>query len=333
MLGSQPFVYVVQLNRFYSMPLLLLALTMTVMWLPGHPVLMLVATAILTVLTVLSHNITIAFFGLAFLAALAAFVVGRAPWRLVLRSGVALAVSGIVYVAYLRPIISGWSSTGNPTPVLVSYAAYLGVPTLALALFGASLVLLGREGARAMTWWLLIFAGSFCVFFVAQFNFNPRYFLFFFTAAWVLAAHAMSHIAGRLGRGLAGGAWYACVAVLLLPGLMSHFQDGSRHDYRRAAAVVVGQAQPGEQVLSDDAETISYYLPDDLRQRLLVRTKVRPSDLPASSFLLVARSNAWMPQPQYADRRLGLLAEISTRRFDQFSHVLRVYRVAAAESP
>ena len=327
---SQPYVYVAQLNRFYSMPLMMLFLTLAAMWVPRGG-LMLLLTGVSAALTVLSHNITVAVFGLAFLAAVPLYLIGRLPARVVWRSGAALAVSLGLYFFYVRPLIAGWNSTGNPTPVLVSYVAHLGVPTVALALLGSALVLLGRDLRRTaepvLEWWILMFAGGFCVFLVADFNFNPRYFVFFFPAAWMLAAHAVMVVARALGRGIAGAAWYAAVAVMLLPALVSHYQDGSRHNYERAAAVVLEQAGPDEPVLSDDAETISYYLPGDLRRRLLVRTKV--TEPPLSSFLLVARSNAWGLQPRYRNRYVTVLAEISTRRFDQFSHVLRVYRVSA----
>jgi len=288
------------------------------------------ATAILAGLTVLSHNITVAVFGVAFIAAAAMFVLGWVPSRLLIRSGAALAVSLLLYVAYIRPLVAGWHSTGNPTPVLVSYAAHLGIPTLALAFLGGALALIDRGDRRHMAWWLLMVAGGFCVFLLADFNFNPRYFVFFFPPAWILAAHGMAVVARRIGHRAHGAVWYTSVALLLLPGLLSHYQDGSRHDYRGAAATVVDRARPGEPILSDDAETISYYLPADLRRRLFVRTKV--TEPPSSSFLLVARSNAWMPQPSYHGRRLDLLSEISHRRFDQFSHILRVYRVGPAGS-
>jgi len=75
---------------------------------------------------------------------------------------------------------------------------------------------------------------------------NPRYFLFLLPAVWVLAAHAMEVIARKLGSASVGAAWYACVALLLVPNLASHFQDGSRHDYREAAAVVAAHAEPGQ---------------------------------------------------------------------------------------
>ena len=102
----------------------------------------------------------------------------------------------------------------------------------------------------------------------------------------------------------------------------------SLDDYRSAAAVLQGSATQGQPILSDDAETISYYLPQDLRRNLLVRTKVTKP--PVGEFFMVARSNAWTPLPQIPGRRLDLLSEIYARRYDQFSHMLRVYRIAPA---
>ncbi len=113
---------------------------------------------------------------------------------------------------------------------------------------------------------------------------------------------------------------------MLLPNLLSHYQDGSRHDYRRAAAVLMTNAQQDQPILSDDAETISYYLPANLKRNLVVKTKVRK--FPTAEFFLVVRSNAWTALPQIPGRQLHLMSEIYARRFDQFSHILRVYRIA-----
>jgi hypothetical protein len=77
--------------------------------------------------------------------------------------------------------------------------------------------------------------------------------------------------------------------------------------------------------LSDDAETISYYLPPNLRTVLQVRTKV--TTYPRSQFFVVYRMNAWSPLPRIPGRRMDLVAQISRRRFDHFSHILRVFRV------
>ena len=71
---SQLFIYLVPLNRFYSLPQLLLTLTLAVVCLPWGGRWMILATAGLSVLSVLSHNMTMAVFGLAFLAAWPAYL-------------------------------------------------------------------------------------------------------------------------------------------------------------------------------------------------------------------------------------------------------------------
>jgi hypothetical protein len=328
--GSQTFIYLVQLDRFYSLPLLLTTVTLALMWIPWGRIAPLVAIAVLTLLCALSHNITVPLFALTFIASCAAYIIGRVPSTLVVRSGVAALVSVLVYFIYLVPLVSGWNSTGNPTPVLVSFVAHAGIPTIALAVLGGWISLVRPGEGRLMIWWTLVFVGSLCLLQVTHISWNPRYFLFFLPAAWLLAAHAMASVARSLNYRSVGLAWYGCVALLLLPNLLSHFQDGSRHDYRQAAAVLQQHVQD-QPILSDDAETISYYLPPTLRANLYVRTKVK--EMPASAFYLVARSNAWMPQPVIGRRRIDLVAEIYRRRFDQFSHILRVYRVAANGEP
>jgi len=328
---SQPFVYLAQLNRFYSMPLLLLTLALAAIWAPGRGWLMAGATVVLTVLAVLSHNMTMAVLVLAFMAAVPAFVLGHAPLRVVWRSGLAASVGLGLYVFYIRPLVAGWHSTGNPTPVLISFAAHAGIPTLALASLGGWFSVARRSEGRSMFWWSLMFLGSFFVFQLTDIGWNPRYFLFFMPAMWVLAAYSAEQVARSVGAGWTGAVWYAVVALLLAPGILSHFQDGSRHDYRQAAAVLRDAAQGEQPILSDDAETISYYLPEAVRRRLFVRTKV--TALPDTEFFLVVRANAWMAQPRAPDRRVDLLAEIGRRRYDHFSHVLRVYRVSSGRQP
>jgi hypothetical protein len=322
--GSQLFVYLAQLDRFYALPLLLMMATLILMWVPGRaPVY--AAIAVLTALSVLSHNVTLITFGLAFGASILMFLLGRVSMELPLKSGLALAVAGVIYVVYLVPIVRGWTSTGNPTPVLVSFAAQLGIPILALALLGGWFAITRRD-SPAVIWALLIFVAGLCTFELPTIQWNPRYFVFFFPVAWVLTAYAMEHIAQRAGSPLNGLAWYACVVVLLAPGMLSHYVDGSRHNYRDAAQILVDRDQSGDPILSDDAETISYYLPEKLRHNLFVRTKV--TRVPDSTFYLVARMNAWAPLPVVRGREMELLGEIYHRRFDQFSHILRVYRVS-----
>ncbi len=325
--GSQLFIYLAQLDRFYALPVLLMIATLVLMWV-GSAAFVYVAIVVLTALSVLSHNVTLVVFGLAFGASVLLYLLGRVSIDVPSKSAVALATAGSIYVFYLRPIVRGWNSTGNPTPVLVSFAAQLGIPILALALFGGWLILSRRDSAPVL-WSLLIFAAGLCTLQLPTIQWNPRYFVFFLPAAWVLSAYAMEHVARRIGLSLSGAAWYGAVVLLLAPSMLSHYVDGTRHNYRQAAAILLEQDRSADPILSDDAETISYYLPDKLKHNLFVRTKA--TSFPASTFYLVARMNAWAPLPIIPGRQMELLGEIYHRRFDQFSHILRVYRVSPIE--
>src|SRR5262249_10942748 len=86
---GQAFGYLSQVDRFYSMPLLLLLLTFATIAIPRGGMTMIVVAAMLAALSVLSHNIIVPVFVLAFLAACVAYVFGRVSTQVVLRSGAA----------------------------------------------------------------------------------------------------------------------------------------------------------------------------------------------------------------------------------------------------
>lgn len=326
-LGSPMFVLLAQVNRFYAMPLLLLTTTLVVIAVPGGGPVRLAAAVALAAVTSLSHNITVAVFGFTSVALVGAHLVGHTERAAAVRGVAAAGVTTVLYLSYIRPLVHGWASTGNPTPPLISFAAHSGVVVLGLALFALWLLVTRVERDRSLTWWALLLGASLVFLPIAPVSWNPRYFVFFMPALWVLAAHGVEFLAARCGYGLAGLGVYGLAGLLLAPGLLSHYQDGSRHDYRRAAEVLASHSDGRAPILSDDAETISYYLPLALRDHVTVRTKVTTP--PATEFFLVTRANAWAPLPTYPDRKVELLAEISRRRFDQFSHIVRVFRIGA----
>jgi hypothetical protein len=156
---------------------------------------------------------------------------------------------------------------------------------------------------------------------------NPRYGLLFMPPLFVLAALGVDYIACMLPSTPFRIAWFCCVGLLLLPKLASHYQDGSRHDFRTAASVVANNAHEGQSVVSNWPETLQYYLPEQAG----IRVEWLQSILPESDFIAVISSNAWEPVFQPTDRQVRVLAEIRKRRFDEQSHIVRVYQVTAAK--
>jgi hypothetical protein len=62
-----------------------------------------------------------------------------------------------------------------------------------------------------MAWSALMLVGSLCFLQLTGMTWNPRYFLFFMPALWILAAYAMERVAHRFEYRSAAAAWYGCV--------------------------------------------------------------------------------------------------------------------------
>jgi hypothetical protein len=330
--GSQFLVWMAQYNRFYTFAMLFVVLALTAIWARTFSPLLAVLTAVLTAMAVLSHNLLVVVFGLAFVSASAGFVFGFVPRPVVLRSGIAAGVSALLYVFYLRPIMQGWVSGGTGgTNVLVSFVAQVGIPTLALAGFGTAAALASSEGRQALGWWVLLLAGS--LLFIACSplylpSWNPRYGILFMAPVWVLAAYAVEFIGRRMPSRALTVAVYGLVALLLLPKLASHYQDGSRHDFRQAAGIVKASARGENTVLCNWPETLEYYLPGSTG--LTVHNWEIGRPVPPETCLIVESSNAWLPPVRLSGRSVELLAQVSKRRFDEQSHVISIYRVGPA---
>jgi len=336
--GSQLLVWLSQQNRYYTTATLFLAIATMAIWseLPGWK--MIVATGVAALLAVFSHNLLVVAFGLGMVAAMVCYPLGWVPGRVALRAAVAGVLGAVVYVGYVRPIAGDWTGVGFAwTDPFRSFIAHVGVPTLALAGLGSAIALLDREERPTMAWWSVLTAGT--ILFVAITPWimpvwNPRYALLFVLPLWMTGALGMEYVARRLPSRRQAAVWYGCVAVLLAPKLVSHYLDGSRHDYRLAAAVVAEHLEPGQTVCANMELQTKYYLSRNLRPR--VRFWTPDMRLPGESCLVVLGTNIWDPPPAFDGRPVEVVAQIARRRYDEVSHVVRVYRVsgkAEASSP
>ena len=332
MVGGQLLVWLGQQNRFYTPAALLLMATLAAVWSRRDGWWLVPAAAGLAVLAVLAHNFTFVVFGIYFIAACLTYPLGWLPRPVFVRLGAVAAATGLLYGLYLRPILAqykgGWTTD---TPVAVSFAAQVGLPVLALALLGAWAALVQPEERRRMGWWGVALAGV--LLFVLVYRrlmpaWNPRYSLMLMPPLWVLAAYGLERLARGLGSP-AGLGVYACAGLLLLPKLLSHYQDGTRYDFRGAARMVAEQARPDQAILSNWPVNLRVYLPPELKPRLEDwEENGRP--LPESEFYLVAFGNTWFPAPRFPGRRTEAVGEVVRRRFDEQSFAARVYRVSAA---
>ncbi|HPP52969.1 MAG TPA: hypothetical protein PK777_08475, partial [Thermoguttaceae bacterium] len=163
------------------------------------------------------------------------------------------------------PIAGNWTGAGLTwAPPWASFTAHVGMPTLALALLGsAAALVVGKERRQMAVWAGLTLAVLIFVLLAPRLMpvWNPRYSLLWVLPLWITGALAVETVGAALVQwacpsaeqardALAGKnrqflsgilllGCYGCVALLLAPKWASHWIDGTRHDYRQAASLVV----------------------------------------------------------------------------------------------
>lgn len=327
---SQCFVWLVQQNRFYSMAMLFLAISLATVWSKSEKQLLFaLLCAVSTVLAVLTHNLLAVVFWIGGIAAGMCLLLGFIPKAVGVRALLAAVVAFFTYLFYLRPLMTGWVSGGTGgTNGLVSFAAQLGIPTIALAAAGIAWSLRTLPKPDGLAWWFLVLLGGMAFVGLSPVlmgNWNARYALLFMFPFWVFAAYAVEQVAMRLEGSWHRIAWYACIVILLMPKLMSHFRDGERHDFRAAASSVAALMEGNETVYSNHPFTLEYYL----RQyhSLKVERWNRATMGKRPSGFVVQATNAFTPLLRVPQCDSDLVAEIVTRRFDEQTHVIQIYRV------
>lgn len=324
MAGSQTLVWLSQQNRFYSLALIWTTLAFVASALDDEGPLYDVLAALCAVAAVLSHNLTLVVFVLAAAAGVGAWLIGAIPMRAARRLLVAAAVTSLTYLVYLRPLITGWltGGTGGTAPI-ISFVAQTGIVPVALAAFGCwYAITTPREGW--LRWWGLVLVLDVLFVTTAPWtlkNWNPRYALFFMPPVWVLGAAGVEVVAESL-RPQLRPLWILAVFGLLLPKLGSHFIDGSRHDFRSAAQIIARDA-PDVEVMSDWPGELQYYLQPLTGQK----ARYFEQRVPDSPVVVALGTNAWEPPLTIPGRTVRLLGQVARRRFDEQSHVVRVYLV------
>jgi hypothetical protein len=333
MVGSPLFLALTQQNRYYATAILFqlvatAALFSTAPRRGATGVLLALGCSLLALLT---HNLLLVYFGLGAAAALVGYWLGWLPRAVPVRFLVVTLVGLALYLLYLGPTLKAWNEFGEPRglyTVVASFASEMGFPTLALALLGAGACLLPSADGE-FRWWALVALLSGLFLLAAPrliWFFNYRYALLFFLPFWVLAAKGVEVVGQRLGGRPAALGWYACVALLLLPKVVSHHQDGSRKDFRAAAAALAPLARDGEPVYCNMDTTLRYYL---------TTTEVRPwkgeRELPSGTCFVALSVNGWDVPLRIDGRVVELLATVGRRRFDEQAYLVRIYRVGALE--
>jgi 4-amino-4-deoxy-L-arabinose transferase-like glycosyltransferase len=216
---------------------------------------------------IFSHTVQgLALAGLA-VALLAGSVAGRQrlPWSVWAVLAAAWLAATVLFFAYLRPLLGRWNegdTWGVGSLHSVMAAVYqLGWPVALLAGLGALMIVHQRSAGG---WYWLSWAGLWAAaaallpLFVV---YNSYYVFPLALAAVVLAGWAAGQVFEQLSRQSRMIAWTWAIVVVAfhLPGLLSHYSDGSRPDYRTAARFIAEHWQPGDQVAAIAPGALRHY--------------------------------------------------------------------------
>ncbi len=291
-------------------------------------------------LAVLAHTLLAALFpGLLATTAAAAWAERQpVPWRRLIAigvPGVAILLFGAIHLARLG---LGWNanadwgySVAHSVQAAVNRAGY---PVVLLAALGAVDALRRRDGL-GVVWvtWAGVWAGAALVLPVLIY-YAPMYNFPLTAGVFVLAGYGVGRVYERLRERDAAVAcgWVAVVCALGLPGVVSHFADGSRYDFRTAGHYIAARWRPGDRVLLGSANNLRHYLPpaikatpvsvtaDGLRRAL----RERPTE---RAWLVVHTNRAGKSEPLWRSLRHGCTLQTVIRqpRLDYFDYGLEIY--------
>lgn len=264
-------VHLSQENRFYTIGATLATLAMIAgaravrRRSPGWAI----GACAIAALAVLAHTLLAILLVGIFVAFLASAWAGqdRRLARLAWIAPVAGLVVLAVFVAYVLPLARGWNAGEtfgqSAAQSVLSALALLGWPVALLSGVGACLAL--RRPTATDAYWLawLGFFGAAVIGLPLVVQHHGEYTFLFTFAALVPAGRAVAHFAGLLrprGR-VAMAAWLAAACLLELPGLVSHYIDGSRLDFRAPAQYVAAHWRPGDRVSSFSPRVFARYAP------------------------------------------------------------------------
>jgi hypothetical protein len=296
---------------------------------------------------ILAHTLLGLLLGGLFVAILAGTLARRqpVPWSMLGVLVVAALGALVLSFVYLVPLMRGWNRAENwgysPVHGVLAAVNQVGWPIVLLAGVGAAGVLGHRDGQG---WYWLTWAGlwaSAAVVLPLVVVFHPAYLFPFSLGVLVLAGRVAGEVYDslRTRSGLAAWVWMIVVCGFNLPSLASHYQDGSRHDFRTPAQYIAHHWQPGDRIASATNVLLGYYA--DVCRSAEPLAAWNP--LPELQRLTATPGRLWIVlpsdrggKPEDLQRWLGTYCaqelEVRRKRFDYRDFVVEVFLYAPASA-
>ena len=246
--------------------------------------------------------------------------------------------SRFLFTGYLMPIYRSWNFGSGwgygPVQAVLASVVQLGLPVTILAMLGG-LFAVGERSAQGFYW--VVWAGlwfTVCLFLPGVMIYQPSYAFAFAPPLCVLAGLAVARIYELLKpvTPVAAAGWICLVFLLNAPSVVSHFIDGSRHDFRSAAFCIADHFQAGDRVAATSPALLSYYTP--VCRGAMPLTSWHPlPDLevaaakPGRLWIVLgsARSGKGDELTQWLAKHAQLQAQFRKTRLDYYDYEVEVY--------
>lgn len=228
-------------------------------------------SGIAVVASILAHTLLIGLLAVIGVAMVIGMRVdGRWP---TVKMGIAYAIPAFVAVIvvawYVLPFLRDWNA-GEQWGYSIVHSvkasiAMVGWGVILLAAMGAVLMLI--HGGGTNWYWLtgaMAWLGASLIL-PKVLVYAPAYVFPLALPVFVLAGYAVGCVYEWIAREsspILGSAVLAALSLISWPGVLSHYQDGSRWPLRDAARFVAAHWQPGEDVVAYARGTVDYYLSD-----------------------------------------------------------------------
>jgi hypothetical protein len=260
------------------------------------------------------------------------------PWfQLICVAATTVLVLGMA-AFYLYPLARGWNGGegwgSRPLHQLMASVYEIGWPVALLAGLGAvsAIRLRNEQSCYWLTWGVLWAVASVVLPLVVVFH--SAYVFPLALGVVVLAGIAAGQIYSFLRQQslVPATAWIVVVCALNLPSLLSHYSDGSRHDYRTAAQYITKHWQAGDHVAAVAPGALRRY--SEMCQDTVNLKTWDP--LPELKQLGAQRGRTWIVIPsnrpgksEELRRWLGAHCtqelELKPPRYDYREHVVEIY--------
>lgn len=274
---SPEHIFYSQYHRFYTITafFVTLSILMTLIALSRKSVLLLIVALMNSMIVLFCHTLSASILGIIFLMTLIDYYFDKTQFgkKLILIAGLGLLLSCLIFLFYLYPLgkskVIDYNWRGlSPFDALASSISQLSWPICLASLLGGGILyyfnrcLFLKVFVACLAWISMVLLLPQVLTFHSAYVFpmNIGYFILSGVTIGFTAQHLITLFKSRF-RMVTFLAIITFIPFMNLPALVSYYQNGNRHDFRRAAQWLVDNTTENDFLAVLEGDKLEYYQP------------------------------------------------------------------------